>query len=68
MNPTTQTLVLSWVGVHGFDLLPEAREAKIESRREVLTMKWRSLYLRVVYTLLAIASLVLASGAHQKWG
>ena len=30
-------------------------------------MKWRSLYLRVVYALFTIASLVLASGALQKW-
>lgn len=31
-------------------------------------MKWRSLYLRVVYALVTIASLVLGSGAAQKWG
>jgi len=31
-------------------------------------MKWRSLYFRVVYALLTIASLVLGSGAAQKWG
>jgi len=30
-------------------------------------MKWRNLYLRAVYALLTIASLVLASGAGQKW-
>ncbi len=30
-------------------------------------MKWRSLYLRVVYDLVTIASLVLASGAGKKW-
>ncbi len=30
-------------------------------------MKWRSLYLRVIYALLTITSLVLASGAGQKW-
>lgn len=30
-------------------------------------MKWRSLYFRVVYALLTIASLVLASGAFAKW-
>jgi hypothetical protein len=30
-------------------------------------MKWRSLYFRVVYALLTIASLVLAGGALQKW-
>jgi hypothetical protein len=31
-------------------------------------MKWGSVYYRVIYALLAIASLVLASGAGQKWG
>jgi hypothetical protein len=30
-------------------------------------MKWRSLYFRVVYALLIIVSLVLASSALQKW-
>ena len=31
-------------------------------------MKWGNLYLRVVYVLLIIATLVLASGAFAKWG
>ena len=31
-------------------------------------MKWGNLYLRVVYVLLIIATLVLASGAFPKWG
>ena len=31
-------------------------------------MKCRNLYLRVVYALLTIASLVLGTGAAQKWG
>jgi hypothetical protein len=30
-------------------------------------MTWPSLHLRVVYALFTIASLVLASGAMQKW-
>lgn len=30
-------------------------------------MKWGKLYLRLVYALLTIASLVLASGAASKW-
>jgi hypothetical protein len=30
-------------------------------------MKWRRVYFRVVYALLTIASLVLASGAFPKW-
>jgi hypothetical protein len=30
-------------------------------------MKWRSVYFKIVYTLLTIAGLVLASGAGQKW-
>jgi hypothetical protein len=30
-------------------------------------MKWRGLYSRVVYVLLTVASLVLASGALAKW-
>ena len=30
-------------------------------------MKWRSVYFRVVYILVTIASLVLASGAQSKW-
>jgi len=30
-------------------------------------MKWRSLYLRVLYALLTIAALVLGSGAFQRW-
>ena len=30
-------------------------------------MKWRSVYFRVIYILVTIASLVLASGAHTKW-
>jgi len=31
-------------------------------------MKWRSAYFKVVYILLTIASLVLASGAFERWG
>jgi hypothetical protein len=30
-------------------------------------MKWRSLYIRTVYALLTIGSLVLASSALSKW-
>jgi len=31
-------------------------------------VKWGNLYLRVVYTLLIIGTLVLASGAFVRWG
>ncbi len=31
-------------------------------------MKWGTRYLRVVYALLTIGTLVLASGAFMRWG
>ena len=35
--------------------------------RRCYPMKWRSLYLRVLYALLTIAALVLGGGAFQHW-